>query len=87
VLNYGKWEVCYRLSGCAYTVAHNEDEAVIIIQDAARLNQAIKEANGKKTYILNLAPEVLEGTFDSVYSYDGSLIDTTTVPVGGMGII
>jgi hypothetical protein len=87
VLNYGKWDVCYRLSGCAYTIAHNDDEAIIIIQDAARLSQAIKEANGKKTYILNLAPEVLEANFSTVYSYDGTVIDTATVPVGGMGII
>ena len=87
VLNYGKWDACYRLSGCAYAIAQNEEEAIIIIQDAARLNQAIKEANGKKTYVLNLAPEVLEANFNSIYSYDGTALNTAAVPVGGMGVI
>ncbi len=82
--NFGKWDVTYHQSGVAYSMVTKNGESLIILQDSARLNEALAKAE-KTAYVLNLSPDELEFAGAKTFDGEGNKSTDGIIPLGGLG--
>ena len=83
-LNFGKWDVTYHQSGAAYAMATGETESVLILQDSARLGEALSKA-ADHVFILNLSPDALALPGADSWDGEGNPAASGEIPLGGLG--
>ena len=83
-LNFGKWDVTYHQSGAAYAMATGETESVLILQDSARLGEALSKA-ADHVFILNLSPDALALPGADSRDGEGNPAASGEIPPGGLG--
>ncbi len=84
--NFGKWDVTYRQGSTAYAMVSRNGESIIILQDSARLNEALEKAE-KTVSVLNLSPDELSFSGAKTFDGEGNAAADGTIPLGGLGII
>ncbi len=82
----GHWQVQYHYSAVSYVAVQAESEQIIILNDEARLSEALIDKTGT-THILNLSAAVLELPGCSAWGPSGEEAPSGKVPLGGRACI
>ncbi len=82
----GSWNVHYQQSAVSFISVCNEQEQIVILNDAPRLSQALK-AKTQKHHVLNLSAETLQLPGCKSYGPDGKEGIAGIIPLGGRGCI
>ncbi len=84
----GKWHIRYGCSHVAWASVSNGAEQVIILQDDARMAEALEgSAPGTITHLLNLSPATLQVRGAESFDFAGKPTGGAVVPLGGRGVI
>lgn len=82
----GTWRIVYHQSTLSYMLVQSANESIILLNDAARLPEALTSAGGM-VHVLNLSPEAVVWQRGKVFGPEGECLTGGMLDPGSRGVV